>query len=192
MRIIALICSVLPYLSSEGLCQFPPQLAPTNYSYMQATHNTGVGINSALSPFGDMVSDGTGHHYVIPTANNEVRHYRFNNFGGLIDSSTFGSSAARPCITSRNGLIHVVLHNTNSNKVELFESVNGGVSWTNTAFQSVSGVLDGIDAYEDFRGVHIVYSSNTGIYYHMRDVVSGTWATYTSTVYNGGATNSHR
>lgn len=148
----------------------PAQIPPlsTDYQYLQPMHETTVSITAAQAGQGDMVSDGSGHHYVAPNSSGSITHYLFDNVGTLLSSTTFGTtSSLRPSITARNGYLHVALHNANSNRVELYESADGGLVWTSGSvpFQDVQGTMDALDAYEDQRGVHITYSSNTGIYY---------------------------
>jgi hypothetical protein len=164
--------------------QIPPQL--NDYRYLQPMHETTVSITEALASHGDMASDGSGHHYVAPNSSGSITHYLFDNVGTLLSSTNFGTtSSVKPAITARNGLIHVTLHNTSSNTIEFWQSSNAGAAWSNPDFRTVQGTLDGLDAFEDDRGVHITYSSSTGIYYHMRDLFNNTWAQYASTVYSG-------
>jgi hypothetical protein len=185
--VLAASMAMVGFLSEFARAQIPPQLVRTNYLYMQSIVPTSVTVTSSAAQFADLASDGSGHHYVVPTTGGQICHYRFDNDGTLLESNTFASNAARPSITSRNGLIHVALHNTGSSRIELWESSNAGANWTNAGFQPVLGSLDDIDSFEDFRGVHISYASSTGIYYHLYRPTG--WATYASEVYFGSATN---
>jgi len=163
-RISVALCCLSGFCCYNALSQLPPQMVHELFAYMQPMHNTGVGALPQFAAYGDLVSDGTGHHYVIPTSGGELRHFRFYNTGVLIDSSTFADDAARPCITAREGRLHVVLENTASDEIELWRSENGGTYWEFIDFISITGELNGLDSYEDGRGIHLTYSSDAGIY----------------------------
>jgi hypothetical protein len=165
----------------QARAQIPPQLHAKEWTYFQPTRNTGVSITEAVAVTGDLASDGAGHHYVVQD-NNQIQHYLFDNLGNLISSSTFGSDAAAPSVTARNGRIHVTLHDTSLNRIELWRSADAGTSWTFVDSRPVSGQFYMLDAYEDDRGVHLVYSSSQGIFYYCR-LPSDFWAGYMANVY---------
>ncbi|MFN0157654.1 MAG: hypothetical protein ACKVRP_06220 [Bacteroidota bacterium] len=191
MKTLAFVFMLLFGLLNLVLAQ-PSQLLNTNYQYMQPAYNTGVSSSSTLASTGDLASDGKGHHYVLKNANGQITHYLFDNIGTLLHTASFGSTfSTNPCITTRNGRAHVVLHETALNRVQLWRSVDGGATWTNVDFRPVAGNLNGLDSFEDDRGVHIVYSSDGeggGIFYHLKNQAD-LWSPFSTTVYGTPVTN---
>ncbi len=76
---------------------------------------------------------GQGHHYVIQNAAGQMHHYLFDENGSIIHQTAFrlneNQTLTHPAITSRRGKLHVALRNQTLNRVEVWESTNGGSTW---------------------------------------------------------------
>lgn len=117
----------------------------------------------------DVVSDGYGNH-IVWIDNTNVMHALVGNDGVNIRSpQVIQANASSPSIVSYQSKERIVLFDGNTTKIKIFESTNGGETWSALDPPGwTSSNARFIDGVWDQRGMHFVWESDGLVYYSRR------------------------
>ncbi len=161
-------------------------LLPVMVFSQSSNWNSAINLNVSANSSDriDLYTDADGNHIIVQKSNQLV-YYLFSPSGTLIRSSVrdnnVNESPRLSRIVGREGNLYIIYKE--GNKIKTQKSTNGGASWSTTAVNEITMVnntSNGIDAWTDANGVHLVFSEDDPnatykTWYQRNDGVGSDW-----------------
>jgi hypothetical protein len=154
-------------------CVFGSSLAqPPSFEPIKNVSNNQI-VNNLFETTLSVVSDGYGQHIVgiyLESGQNKVKHFLIDNDGIEIPEKqyTFTVAGEFPVVTSFEGKLRVTMKV--GSEIQVFQSLDGGASWSLLRNTNPGTNIFDIDAYSDVYGTHVVWctaqtSGNDEVWY---------------------------